>query len=146
MADRHLVRLGLVITLGTLVRRLRGVGDLLGQPRTIVTVTQMVVEGILVQEELRTNFAIVSDLRDLCWQSSPHLLPHQRHNNSVRQAVMFQQRVSVSANKRTSGTFKSVRWHGQRLEYHVSEVVYLMIALQTLGNMSGKYMIQTLLL
>ena len=54
----HLVGFGLIVALRALERRLVGVWDVLSQPGPIVTVTKVVVQGVLV-EELKAHYQTV---------------------------------------------------------------------------------------
>ena len=53
-----------------------GVWDVLSQSGSIVTVTKMVVQGVLVQEELGANFAIMGHLIHLSIEVATHFFSH----------------------------------------------------------------------
>ena len=81
MSHRHLMSLGLIIALWALERRLGVCRNILAQSRTIVAITKMVVQGVLVEEELWADLAIMGDLWNLSWDSASHFLSDKRYHN-----------------------------------------------------------------
>ena len=111
----HLVGFRLIVALGALERRLVGVWDVLSQPGPIVTVTKMVVQGILVQEKLGANFAVMGDLVHLGAQIATHLFSDRGSHDSMGETKVLEQGVAIATNKRTPRAFKPISWQGKGL-------------------------------
>ena len=69
----HLVCLCLIVAFRALEGGLVGVWNVLSQPWSVMTVTEMVVQGVLVQEKLGANFAVMGDLVHLGAEVAAHL-------------------------------------------------------------------------
>ena len=110
VANRHLVSFCLIVAFGALERGLVGVRNVLRQTGPVMTVTEVVVQRVLVQEELGTNFAVVGDLVHLGAEVATHLLSHGGGDNPVGETKVLEQGVAISTNKRTTRAFKAMSW------------------------------------
>ena len=111
----HLVSLCLIVAFRALEGGLVGVWNVLSQPGTIMTITKMVVQGILVQEKLGANFAVMGDLVHLGAQIATHLFSDRGSHDSMGETKVLEQGVAIATNKRTPRAFKPISWQGKGL-------------------------------
>ena len=94
-----------------------------------MTVTEVVVQGVLVQEELGTDFAVVGDLVHLGAEVATHLFSYGGGDNPVGETKVLEQGVAISTNKRTTRAFKPMSWKRESLQDGIAKMVNLMVAL-----------------
>lgn len=94
-----------------------------------MAVTEVVVQGVLVEEKLGANFAVVGDLVHLCAEVATHLFSHRGGHDSMRETKVLEQGVAISTDKRTTRAFKPMSWQRKGLQDGVAEMVNLVISL-----------------
>ena len=125
----HLVSLCLIVAFWALEGRLVGVWNVLCQPGSVMTVTEMVVQGVLVQEKLGANFTVMGDLVHLGAKVATHLFSDRGSHDPMGETKVLEQGIAISTNKRTPGAFKPMSWQRKGLQDGVAEMVDLVISL-----------------